>query len=96
MTCWNLGTKGYISFDWGDAAANDNDKTPLTTMSRSQWTHPQEGTPLSITTKQWQRRDAAANAKDYDNEVPKPIRQQRQQRQDKDGDNVAIIDKRLT
>ena len=37
---------------------------------RSQWTHPQEGTPLPTTTKQQLQRDADND--DFDDEYPKP------------------------
>ena len=57
MTCLNLGTKGYVSFDWGDAAAKDNYKTSTKMRNISRQTQPQEVTPLPTTTKQRKNRD---------------------------------------
>ena len=83
MTCLNLGKKGYVSFDWGDASANNNDKTPPMTRRRIRGTRPQEVTPLPKTTKQQQLQDVANN--NFGNEAPKPRRQQQQQ--DSNNDN---------
>ena len=76
MTCWNLGTKGYVSFDWGDAAVNNNNKTQIPTRHRSRQTQPQEGTLMPKTTKQRCQRDT--DAYDFDKEAPKLIFQQQQ------------------
>ena len=100
MNCWNLGTKGYVSFNWCDVAAANNNKTPPPTRRRSRRTQPQEVTPLPKTTKLKQRQDAADN--DFDNEVLNLRRQQRRWYDNNDKDNktptstMEIIDKRLT
>ena len=68
MTCWNLWTKGYVSFDRVDAADNNNDKTPMETRRSTQWTQTQEGTLLPTTTKQ--KRRQYADAKNFDGDAP--------------------------
>ena len=69
MTFWNLGTKGCVSFDWGDADAAKNNNTPPTTRHRSQRTQSQEGTSLPTSTKQRQQRDS--NDADLGDYAPK-------------------------
>ena len=61
---------------------------------RSQWTHPQEGTPLPTTRRQRRLlRRQGAKAK---TPTTTTIRQKRKRRQNANGDNVEIIDKILT
>ena len=67
--------------------ATDNNKTAMTTRRRSRRTEPKEGTSLPTTTKQGQRRDAAADG--FDDKVLRPRRRQRQQ--DSNGDNMKSL-----